>query len=184
LKNDRGEKRKDMDILKQEWNQMLRLTSDGIIRKLDSARRFVDIDKDISAGLYTYAIEEFGKLILLSNSKSIANNTKRKVIYAEEFTNHEKKFQTAFDYLQNNGHEDCYVLNDEGDSSPKDSAWSDFNVGLLADFEARLSIFYSDFVYDVNQNIVIQKPPAVDSEMLREAINKLESVVNNYPPLK
>jgi hypothetical protein len=181
LKNERGDKRKEMDILEQEWKQMLRLTSEGIIRKLDSARWFVDIDKDVSAGLYTYALEEFGKLILLSSCKRVANNTKRKVMYAEEFTNHEKKFPAAFDYLEDNGYEECYVLNNEGGFSPESFSWKGFDVGLLADFEARMSIFYSDFVYDANQNIVIQKPPAVDLDMLGKAINKLEAVVNNYP---
>jgi hypothetical protein len=181
LKNERGEKRKDMDILEQQWKNMLHLTCDGIIRKLDAAKRVIDADKDISAGLYTYALEEFGKIILLNRSERVTNNTKRKVMYAEEFINHEKKFPAAFDYLQDNGHEECYVLNNEGNFSPKSFTWRSFDIGLLADFEERMSIFYSDFAYDANHNIVIQKPPAVEKDMLENAINKLKTIVNRYP---
>lgn len=158
LKNQRGDKRKDMDILEQELEQILRLTRDGIVRKLDSARRFIDIDKDVSAGLYTYALEEFGKIILLNHSKRVANNTKRKVMYGDEFTNHEQKFPAAFNYLEQKGYAECYLLNNKGGFSSDSFSWS-FDIGLLAGFEARMSIFYSDFAYDANQNIVIQKPP-------------------------
>jgi hypothetical protein len=47
-----------------------------VIGKLDSARGFINIDKDVSAGLYTYASEEFEKIILLNQSQRVANNTK------------------------------------------------------------------------------------------------------------
>ena len=177
LKNKREKKCKEVNIMEKEWKQMLHLIRDGIIRKLDSARRFINIDKGISAGLHTFALEEFGKILLLERSKRVANNTKRKVMYADEFTNHEKKFPAVIDYLKNNGHEECYVL--KGGFSKGFS--NNFDKALLADFEARMSIFYSDFVYDANRNPVIQKPPTVDINKLRVAINKLETVVNNYP---
>ena len=74
---------------------MLNITFEGIKRKLNSARILVDHDKEISAGLYTFALEEFGKLLLLKDSVRVANNTKRKVIYADEFTNHEKKIRNC-----------------------------------------------------------------------------------------
>lgn len=43
LSNVRGEKRKEMDIPEQEWIQIQLLTRDGIIRKLDASRKFLDI---------------------------------------------------------------------------------------------------------------------------------------------
>jgi hypothetical protein len=61
LRDNRGKKCAEVEILEQEWKQMLHLIRDGIIRKLDSARKLIDIDKDISAGLHTFALEEFGK---------------------------------------------------------------------------------------------------------------------------
>jgi hypothetical protein len=130
--------------------------------------------------LYTFALEEFGKLLLLKDSVRVANNTKRKVIYADEFTNHEKKFETVLNYLQNTHHEYCYVLNNEGSFSPKSFTWKSFNLGLIPDLEARMSIFYSDFVYDTNQNISIQKPKTVERDMLENAINEFETVINQY----
>jgi hypothetical protein len=51
--------------------------------------------------------------------------------------------------------------------------WKSFNLGLIPDLEALMSIFYSDLVYDVNQNISIQKPKTVEQDMLENAINKL-----------
>jgi hypothetical protein len=32
-------------------------------------------------------------------------------MYTDEFTNHEKKFAAALDYLQDNGYEKWYVIN-------------------------------------------------------------------------
>ena len=55
-------------------------------------------------------------------------------------------------------------------------------VDLPANTEARLSIFYSDFVYDNNQNPFIESPPDVEPEMLRRAIEQLEIATNGLPP--
>jgi hypothetical protein len=46
---------------------------DVIITKLQCARQLVQFDKEISAGLYTYALEEFGKLLLVKEGK-LKNN--------------------------------------------------------------------------------------------------------------
>jgi hypothetical protein len=35
-------------------------------------------------------------------------------------------------------------------------------------------------VYDVNQNISIQKPKTVEQDMLENAINEFETVINQY----
>jgi AbiV family abortive infection protein len=59
----------------------------------------------------SYALEEFGKIILLYRSERVSSNTKRKIMYTDEFTNHEKKFAAALDYLQDNGYEKWYVIN-------------------------------------------------------------------------
>jgi hypothetical protein len=48
------------------------------------------IDKDVTAGVYVYAVEEFGKLLLLK--KVTALDGMRRVIYKDEFVNHDKKF--------------------------------------------------------------------------------------------
>ena len=47
-------------------------------------------------------------------------------------------------------------------------------VGLLADFQARLSIFYTDYKRKGNNYMV----PDVDKNMLENAIKELEQVIN------
>jgi len=80
----------------------------------------LSLDEYICAGLYTFILEEFGKLILLAACPII--NNKREIKYAGEFgefTNHERKFGAALDYLEANGFEEAYILNNEGSFDPK-----------------------------------------------------------------
>jgi hypothetical protein len=64
---------------------------DGILRKINAVRFMQTIDKDIAGGLYVYAVEEFGKLLLFRNVPSL--NGRRKVEYDGEFIKHEKKLK-------------------------------------------------------------------------------------------
>lgn len=148
----------------------------GIYRKLKAAKQITAYDKELSAGLYVYAVEEFGKLLLLK--KGVVFNGMRRVIYDKEFVDHSKKFETAFDYFQANGHDACLVIS-EGDSVVSDVVWRDFEIGMLANTQARLSIFYSDFAYDDKHNTIIEKPPDVDLNILQKAIDELEKATNN-----
>jgi hypothetical protein len=154
---------------------MMQNIRDGILRKVIITRDILSIDKDFAAGLYIYAVEEFGKILLLRNAKLI--NGKRRVLYSSEFTNHKIKFETAFDYFQGNGYNACIALT-HGGFSTYGFSWKGFSVGLLANTEARLSIFYSDFVYDDKQNIIIEKLPSVDVDLLLKADNELEKAIN------
>jgi hypothetical protein len=54
-----------------------------------------------------------------------------------------------------------------------------FVVDLQADTD---SIFYSDFVYDDNQNPVIESPADVDPKMLQRATEQLEIATKGLPP--
>ena len=60
LCNTKGDKCKDIDITEKQWTEMLNITFEGIKRKLNSTKILVNHDKEISAGLYTFALEEFG----------------------------------------------------------------------------------------------------------------------------
>jgi hypothetical protein len=159
-------------------DELIKNIRDGIIRKLDSARILVHYDKEISAGLYTYAIEEFGKLLLIKESKLKNNQYKIKHEWFHSRKAHEYKFTKAFDSLQESSHGQCLALT-EGDYSPSDFHWRDFMIGLPAGFETRLSIFYSGFKRKGRNDIDIVKIPDVDSDMLTNAIVELESAVNN-----
>ena len=118
----------------------------------------VQFDKEIAAGLYTYTLEEFGKLLLVKQSK--LENNQYEIKY-EWFKTHSEKFPKAFDYLQENNRGQCIVLT-EGDFAVNNFHWRDFMIGLPADFTARLTIFYSDFLPKGDSDIDIVKIPDVD----------------------
>ena len=178
LINSKRKKPAEIIISKKQWKELMMITNEGIKKKLQSARKLIDTNKEISAGLYTYAIEEFGKMILLNKSRLGKGGYIIK--YSSEFTCHERKFAAAFDHLQENGYERCYILNNKGGFNPEGFSWRSFTIGLLADFEARLSVFYSDFEYDEKKQLVMVKIPEVDREMLKNAIYELESAANSY----
>lgn len=165
-----------IDISEQLWEEMTRKVRDGIFYKLKVARNVVAIDKDIAAGVYVYAVKEFGKLLLLE--KVAVLDGMRRVMYKDGFVNHNKKFKTAFDYFQANGYDACLVIS-EGWFVVSDVAWDIIERRLLAETQARLSIFYSDFSYDDKQNIIIERPPDVDLNILQKAIDELERATNN-----
>jgi AbiV family abortive infection protein len=165
-----------VDISEHQWQEMMQNVGDGIYRKLKAAKQITAYDKEMAAGLYVYAVEEFGKLLLLK--KAVVLNGMRRIIYDKEFVTHSKKFETAFDYFQANGHDACLVIS-EGDFVVSDVVWRDFEIRMLANTQARLSIFYSDFTYDDKHNIIIEKPPDVDLNILQKAIDELEKATNN-----
>jgi len=167
-----------VDIPEQQWQDMMQNIRDGIFRKLKAAREMTAIDKEMAAGLYVYAVEEFGKLLLLKKATTSGNT--RRILYKDEFISHHKKFETAFDYFQASGHASCLVIS-EGDFVVSDFSWRDFAIGLLANTQARLSIFYSDFAYDEKNHIIIEKPLPVDADVLQNAINELERATNDLP---
>jgi hypothetical protein len=52
----------------------MKLIKNGIYRKLAAARHMIDYDKEIAAGIYVYALEELGKLLVLKKSKQKGTN--------------------------------------------------------------------------------------------------------------
>jgi hypothetical protein len=56
-------------ISKNKWNETKHTIRNGIIKKLSAAKQNISIDMNIAAGIYMYALEEFGKLLLLKDCK-------------------------------------------------------------------------------------------------------------------
>jgi hypothetical protein len=164
-----------VDIPENQWKEMMQNILNGIFRKLNAVKNILTID--IAAGIYIYAVEEFGKLLLLKNVHEL--NGMRRVIYEKEFLSRTKKFKAAFDYLQANKYDACLLLSGE-DVVPSDVVWSDAIIGLLANTGARLSVFYSDFAYDKNLNVIIETPPAVELELLQKASAELERASKEF----
>jgi hypothetical protein len=181
LKNEKGKKPCEIEISVEKWNETKQMIREGIKKKLDASKRLIENDIEVSAGLFIYAVEEFGKLLLLDNGK--LKDSKGKIMYKDEFVNHEAKFGKAFDYLQEHNYNNCIVLNDEGSFNPKSYSWRGYSIGLIPETEARLSIFYVDFIYtsENTNNIDIKKNPPIDVEILKKGINELESAINELP---
>jgi hypothetical protein len=166
-----------VDIPENQWKEMMQNILNGIFRKLNAVKNILTIDMYIAAGLYIYAVEEFGKLLLIKNVNEL--DGMRKVVYEKEFLSHTKKFKAAFYYFQANRYDACLVLS-EGDVVPSDVVWSDAIIGLLANTGARLSVFYSDFTHDKSLNIIIETPPAIDLDLVRKASNELERASKEF----
>jgi hypothetical protein len=57
----------EIHISKETWNEAKRLIKNGIIKELSAAKQ----NTEIAAGIYIYALEEFGKLLLLKESQTV-----------------------------------------------------------------------------------------------------------------
>jgi hypothetical protein len=165
-------------ISRENWNEAKRLVKNGIIKKLSAAKQNLDIDIEIATGIYIYALEEFGKLLLLKESQPDINE-KYIIKYRDGFLSHSFKFCKVFDYLQNNGYGECIVLNNNGSFTPDAFSWKSFTIGLLAQTQARLGIFYIDFTKSEHNNEYdIMEIPDVDQNKLNEDIYKLNMIIN------
>ena len=170
----------EIHISKETWNEAKRLIKNGITKKLSAAKQNIYIDTEIAAGIYIYALEEFGKLLLLNESQTV--DGKYIIKYRDGFRSHDFKFNKAFDYLLNNGYGEFMILNNDIPAASTPDAFSSrsFTIELLAQTEARLGIFYVDFTKSENDNYEILKIPTVDQNKLNEAINKLEEVIDTF----
>ena len=68
LKDERGKKPCEIEISHEKWEETKQMIREGINKKLDASKTLIENDKEVSAGLYIYALEEFGKFLLLDDS--------------------------------------------------------------------------------------------------------------------
>lgn len=72
-----------VDIPENQWKEMMQNILNGIFQKPNAVKNILTSDMYIAAyiaaGLYIYAIEEFGKLLLLKNVYEL--NGMRRVMY-------------------------------------------------------------------------------------------------------
>ena len=121
----------------------------------------------VAAGLYTFAVEEYGKILLL---KSYSMNSEKIDLDYDEFLHHPTKFKKALEKLP----KECRIVNSGGFTSTG-YATSGFNTDVVADFEARKSIFYSD----LNDDNTLKKLPEVNETTLTVALDMFMDIVEN-----
>ena len=167
----KGKKRRKVEILEiteELWKRSITETLHGVLELLESAEKLLDNggNKTICAGLYTFAVEEYGKVLLLN--QYIPFKGKVKIKYNREFIDHTKKFEIAVKILPS----ECTTIH-EGIFDEAIFDEEIFDVKQVADFEARMAVFYCDFSDSGDD---IRPVPAVDRTLLKTAIGKLRAI--------
>jgi hypothetical protein len=85
-------KPEELIISKNIWKQIHDSTHEKILRKLDSAKFLINHDPEMAAGLYSYAVKEFGKLLLLK--RCIFTDDECKIQYRDQFVNHKLQIRS------------------------------------------------------------------------------------------
>jgi len=176
-------------LIEKNWQSIISDTLWRIRSLLDATRTLLnDIDEDedeneyfsttintgyptIAAGLYTFAVEEYGKYLYLKSLEPI--DEKYHIDYSNEFTNHNKKFERALSNLP----DECKLVNlGEGKDTEFDEP--DFHDDIIANFETRLRIFYSDFDPRFANKIPKWEPP-VSAKLLKIGVQKLGEITDS-----
>ena len=171
---------KNKEINEQVWKDLKKVTLNGIKTTLESAKILLEINMRenekflidhpyISAGLVTYAVEEYGKLLILQSYKPV--NGKVTIEYKKLFRSHNEKFKTA---LGNLPKKSKAIGKSIFDPAIFDPAVFDTKPPEPS-FESRKSIFYSDL--DENDNIKMM--PYVDVKPLKRAIERFEKIIES-----
>jgi len=126
-------------------------------------------DPTIAAGLYTFAIEEYGKYLYLKSLEPV--DGKYHIDYLGEFKNHPKKFERALSNLP----DECKLVH-LGEKEDTEFYEPDFHKDIIADFETRLRIFYSDFD-PLFANKISKYEPPVSVKLLKNGVQKLWDIV-------
>jgi len=169
LKDKNGNWVRILEITEELWKKMMQETLNGVIKLLESAQRLLDSggNEAICAGLYSFAVEEYGKILLLK--KCTQSCGKVKIKYKNEFRRHDAKFDIAIKNLP----DECIKIH-EAAFKKEDFEPEDFDTeDVAADFEARLALFYSDFT-DLGDGV--KSIPLVDKERLKKAISQLRTI--------
>jgi hypothetical protein len=175
----------DLEIDVELRDKMVSHIQNRIIHNLEAIQKFLQIPgyEEVCAGLYTYTVEEFGKILYLKSfSLSPSDSNKTKFPYKMKggkkgtgFLNHYKKFDLALDVLPDT----CKILCEGGGFLASGFLSSGFITDdeLIADFEARKRVFFADFKRDTK--ISIEEPPKVTKALLEKAVEKFLCCMRN-----
>ena len=175
-------------IKKQTWQMLTSDTLWNVWSLLDATRTLVyssmekteggfgdGLDEDspsVAAGLYSHAVEEFGKYLYLKSIEPI--DGEYHINYSDEFLNHRKKFERALSHLPR----ECTLVHLGKISDDEPFYDLDFQTDIIADFETRKRIFYSDLDPRF-LNKITQQPPPVSAKLLKIGIQKLWEIADS-----
>jgi AbiV family abortive infection protein len=166
-----------MEISEELWNNLKKNTLSGVLRLLESAQKLLKNDGEaaICAGLYTYAVEEYGKLLMLSNC-SIANgkvDIDEKALFGGHGS-HNLKFKAAIAKLP----DECKHIGADlwVPGIWKKGVWKD-SSSVVADFNSRMAIFYCGL--DKSKK-AINSVPLVSERNLEKAIDTLKTIALGF----
>lgn len=170
LKDAKGKWVVEFEISEALWRTMMQETLNGVNALIDSAEKLLKNGGDaaICSGLYMFAVEEYGKLLLLKDCTPVSGMVR--IQYKNGFRSHTAKFEKAIQTLP----KECITLHQGAfDRSAYDP--QAFDVNEIADCETRQAVFYSDFTMDGQY---VNRTPAVDVDLLRNALAQLKNVVS------
>jgi len=175
------------EIDEKVWNELKIRTFNNIESLLKSARILLDHHNQlknnklfehpyVAAGLYTYAVEEYGKLLILESYKPEKNKIR---LEYNKLIDHCEKFQKAFDALplpcQQIGGQTIFKT-DKPKGTISGIPWKTMEIIKLMpiDFEARKIIFYSD----LDKDDKVKSLPQVDVMSLAGAIYRFQKIID------
>lgn len=159
---------------------MKKNTLSGVLRLLESADILLSSNGDVAicAGLYTYAVEEYGKLILLS--ECVPENGKVDINLKQLFYGH-KSHDSKFEAALNRMPDECKNIGVDFWAGHFPKGWWDGlfpdEKSVVAGFKSRLAIFYCDL--DASKK-VIKPVPLVGGKSLKTAIEKLKIIAFGF----
>ena len=168
LKGKDGKWVENLELVEELWKQIMQETLNDIFALIDSVEKLLKNGGNpvIAAGLYMYAVEEYGKLLLLKNYSP--SNGRVRIRYRNEFRNHKAKFDMAIRNLP----KECIILH-EG-AFDRDAFDSEaFDTDEIADCETRQGVFYSGFA---STGDFVKANPSVDADLLWKAAAQLKTI--------
>ena len=169
LKDSKNRWVKYLIITEDLRNKTIEITLQRILKLLDSAQILLDNGGHLAicAGLYTYAVEEYGKIVLLRKSRKINGHVRLK--YKQGFRDHNTKFRLAVKKLPN----ECKILR-IGPFEPNIFDPTIFDAEtVIVDFKSRMSVFYTNFL---ESGVNIESVPPVSKQRLKIAIVTLRKI--------
>lgn len=113
-------------------------------------------------------IQKTKKFLLLNSIKE--QNGIFQIKYKDEFRNHSEKFQKALENIP----EECKLVHSGGYTNTGFTSNS-FNTDVIAGFETRLGIFYSD----LDEGKRVQLLPQVDLNSLSKALERFTKLIKD-----